>query len=77
MAEHGVRVVAVHDEFFKEVVPTGWQAAGTWCLTNRRVALASACVTFYAPEGQEHERLVAALAAYAPRLPPEVQVSGA
>ena len=73
---HGVRVMAVHDEFFDGIVPVGWPAAGRWCLTTRRLAVSSACVTFYAPAGAEHDRLRAALRAYAPRLPPSIEVSG-
>jgi hypothetical protein len=67
--EHQVEVLVIYDEFFKGIVPAGWDHAGRWCFTSRRMVLSSDCVTFYAPHGGAVERLRAALRSYQASLP--------
>jgi hypothetical protein len=75
LADHGVHVMAVYDEFFAGLVPPGWAAGGRWCMQSERIVLSSDCVTFYAPTGPDLDRLRAALREDAPAAPEGVVVS--
>jgi hypothetical protein len=75
IARHHVTTIAIYREWFPGQVPPSWVEVGQWCLTSRRITPAYSCVTFYATDPVQGNRLAGDLRRFAPQLPPTVSAS--
>ena len=70
-AEHNIKIGIFYPHLYKNKIPSSWQQAGTWELTDNFVTGGSV-VGFYAIDPLEKPKLIQALKQHASRLPSNV-----
>jgi hypothetical protein len=71
VAEHDIKIGIFYPHLYKNKIPSSWQQAGTWELTDNFVTGGSV-VGFYAIDPAEKAKLIQALKQHAARLPANV-----
>jgi hypothetical protein len=71
VAEHDIKIGIFYPHLYQNKIPSSWQQAGTWELTDNFVTGGSV-VGFYAIDPAEKPKLIEALKQHASRLPSNV-----